>query len=73
MTFNISKLGLVRKNQLINANIYVILKSIDHCTLQADILFLSDQWFFQAGRHATKGEKPLRATFCFSNDHQNQR
>ena len=43
MTFNISKLGLVRKNQLINANIYVILKSIDHCALQADILFLYDQ------------------------------
>ena len=69
MTFNISELGLVRKNQLINAN----LKNIYHCTLQADILFLYDQWFFLAGRHATKGEKPLRATFCFSNERQNQR
>ena len=35
------------------------------CTLQADILFLYDQWFYQAGRHATKGEKPLRQPFAF--------
>ena len=24
-----------------------------------------EQWFLQAGRYATKGEKPLRATVCF--------
>ena len=23
------------------------------------------QWFLQAGRYATKGEKPLRASVCF--------
>ena len=28
-----------------------------------------EQWFVQAGRYAAKGEKPLRATSCFSIEH----
>ena len=31
------------------------------------------QWFLQAGRYATKGEKPLRATVCFSIKHARPR
>ena len=31
------------------------------------------QWFLQAGRCATKVEKPMRATVCFSIEHGNSR
>ena len=32
-----------------------------------------NQWFLKAGRYATKGEKPLRATVCFSIEHARPR
>ena len=32
-----------------------------------------EQWFLQAGRCATKVEKPMRATVCFSIEHGNSR
>ena len=32
-----------------------------------------EQWFLQAGRCATKVEKPMRATVCFSIEHAHSR
>ena len=32
-----------------------------------------EQWFLQAGRYASMGKKPLRATVCFSIEHARPR
>ena len=39
----------------------------DHTWLryEKEASVLCKQWFLQAGRYATKGEKPLRASVCF--------
>ena len=37
--------------------------------LNAKLQVPCEHWFLQAGRYATKGEKPLRATVCLSIEH----
>ena len=43
--------------------------SFQHFTSTIGTALSCQQWFLQAGRCATKEEKPLRATVCFSIEH----
>ena len=47
--------------------------SFQHFTSTIGTALPCEQWFFQAGRCATKEEKPLRATVCFSIEHARPR
>ena len=47
--------------------------SFQHFTSTIGTALPCEQWFLQAGRCATKEEKPLRATVCFSIEHARPR
>ena len=47
--------------------------SFQHFTSTIGTALSCQQWFLQAGRCATKEEKPLRATVCFSIEHARPR
>ena len=43
------------------------------CSCATTELLPCEQWFLQAGRYASMGKKPLRATVCFSIEHARPR
>ena len=47
--------------------------SFQHFTSTIGTALPCEQWFLQAGRCATKEEKPLRGTVCFSIEHARPR
>ena len=47
--------------------------SFQHFTSTIGTALSCEQWFLQVGRCATKEEKPLRATVCFSIEHARPR